>query len=126
MAVAESKLRLIDVKTGETRREFSTHGYARSFAMFGHCAVVGSEETNVVEAFDLGGQSEQAVFAAKVDLSMQDFSGLKTIAIDKDSGTIFARASYACNPLIEACDHDNNRIVKFEANVSRHLVLACQ
>lgn len=126
LASRENKLRVIDFISGEIRREFSTNGFPRSFVTFGHCVIVGGDETNVVEAFDLSSQSDVPVFLTKVDLPVDEFSGIKSLAIDQNSGVLFARSSYACNPILEACDKDNNRIIKFDGSTASQLTSACK
>lgn len=126
LASRENKLRVIDSVSGEIRKEFVTNGFPRSLVTFGDCVIVGGDETNVVEAFDLSRGSRDAVFVAKVDLSVHEFSGIKSLAVDKHKGTLFARSSYACNPLMEPCDDDNNRVVKFDQLTTSQLTAACK
>jgi hypothetical protein len=126
LASRENKLKVIDSVSGEILREFSTDGFPRSFVTFGHCVIVGGDQTNVVEAFDLNRQSDLPVFSTKVDLPADEFSGIKSLAIDKNRGDLFARSSYACNPIIEACDKDNNRVIKFDSSTASELTSACK
>lgn len=125
-ALAESKIRVIDSATGDIRREFQTKGYPRSFVSTGHCIVVGNDETNVVEVFDMNSDSATPAFAAEVNLSADEFSGIKSIALDQTTGTVFARAANACNPITEACDKYNNRVVKFDQDFADRILTSCK
>jgi len=124
-ALGERKLRVIDTITGKTQREFQTKGYPRTFDLTGHCIVVGNDETNVVEVFDLKSETDKPSFAAEVAMPASEFSGIKNIAVDDVTGMVFARASYPCNPLMESCDQDYNRVVKFDAAFAERIKATC-
>lgn len=124
-ALSESKVKIIDSVSGQIRREFQTKGYPRSFVTAGHCILVGNDETNVVEVFDINAESTTPAFAEEVKMAAEEFSGIKSIAIDQASGTVFARAARACNPIMEACDHDNNRVIKFDQEFAARVKSAC-
>jgi hypothetical protein len=125
-ALAENKIVIVDSKSGQMRRELRTKGYTRSFEFFGHCVLAGDDENNIVEIFDLNSSSDLPVMAEEVALTGDEFSGIKSIAVDQSSGMIFARASLACNPMMEACDKDYNRVVSFGAEAAERLRKACQ
>jgi hypothetical protein len=124
-AWSESKVRVIDSSTGEIRREFATNGYPRSFVLIDQCIVVGNDETNVVEVFSLKGESSTPIMTANVGLDATEFSGIRSIAVDQASGNVFARSSNACNPMATNCDHDNNRVVKFDQALSSQIKASC-
>jgi hypothetical protein len=126
LASAENKLQVISPKSGEVLREYTTSGFPRSFVTYGRCVIVGGDETNEVEAFDLSSEANERVFALKIDMSYEEFSGIKSIAVDHRSGNLFARSAYACNPIIEPCNHDYNRIVKFDDVAISELSKACR
>jgi hypothetical protein len=124
-ASAESKVQVIDTTAGAIRREFQTKGLPRSFDMTGHCLVVGNEDTNVVEIFDMNKNSEKPAFAAEINMPPEEFSGITRVAVDPNSGTIFARASWACNPVIEPCEHDFNRVVTLGVDTAKRVKTLC-
>jgi hypothetical protein len=124
-ASAESKVQVIDTASGTVRREFQTKGLPRSFDMTGHCLVVGNEDTNVVEIFDMNNTSEKPAFAAEINMPPEEFSGITRVAVDPISGTIFARASWACNPFIEPCDYDYNRVVTLGLETAQRVKALC-
>lgn len=122
---AENKLILTDRIAGGLVREFPTKGFTRAVAAFGHCVLAGNDETNSIEAFDLSTMADEPVYRAAVKLEPEEWSGLKKIAVDQTTGTLFARAAQACNPLVEVCDKDYNRVVKFAPEVAAALRAAC-
>jgi len=111
IAAGENKLVILDRSSGEIRRTFPTIGYSRAFNLVGHCAIVGNDETNTVEVFDLKSKDDKAMMSEKIDLPANEFHGITQIATDESTGTIFARSNFPCNPLIEVCDQDFNRVV---------------
>ncbi len=121
----ENKLVIIDSRSGEVRRELSTKGYTRSFDFYGHCVLAGDDQKNIVEIFDLKTESNAAFLAEEVQLPAAEFSGIKSIAVDKTSGTIFARASFPCNPMVTVCDQDMNRVISFGSAAADRLRAAC-
>ncbi len=121
----ENKLILIDRVTGGLVHEFPTKGYTRAVAAFGHCVLAGNDGTNTIEAFDLNTMADEPVYRSAVKLPPEEFSGIKKIAVDPATGTLFARAARGCNPLGEVCDKDYNRIVKFAPEVAEALKTAC-
>ena len=125
-AWSESKIRIIDTVSGEIRRELQTKGYPRSFVATGHCIVVGNDETNVVEVFDLNTDSATPAFAGEVNMPADEFSGIKSIALDQSTGTVYARAAYPCNPIMEACAKDYNRVVKFDQALATRIRTSCR
>ena len=122
----DNKLVVLSRSTGSVQREFTTKGYTRSAVAFGNCVVAGNDETNIVEAFDLRTDATTPVLTGLVSLPAEEFSGIKRIAIDAATGTTFARASLACNPLIDACTNDFNRVVTLGAEFAAKLKAACQ
>ncbi len=125
-ALSESKVRVIDTVSGETRHEFKTKGYPRSFVITGHCVVVGNDESNVVEVFDLNGEASLPMFADEINMGADEFSGIKSIVIDDKTSTVFARAANACNPILEPCDKENNRVVKLDQSFSDRIQSSCK
>jgi hypothetical protein len=102
-----------------------TNGFTRTFDFIGQCVVAGNDETNSIEVFDLRQTDNTPRVTINVKLPASEFSGIKRIAVDPASGMIFARASLACNPLMEKCVADNNRVIKFDAAVAAKVKAAC-
>jgi hypothetical protein len=125
-ALALNKLLVFDSTSGTLKRELSTSGYTRSFAITGHCAIAGNDETHNIEVFDLNSKEDTALFSEPVNMPLEEFSGIKQIAVDEATGTVFARSTIACNPLIEACDKDDNRVVTFGPSVAQKIQGLCK
>ena len=87
--------------------------------------VAGSDETNKIEFFDQRSDDVLPVMTAVVKLPIEEFSGLKRIAIDQTTGTLFARSTKPCNPMTEVCDKDDNRVVRFTDDVTAEIRAKC-
>jgi hypothetical protein len=124
-ARGENKLIVFDSVTGQIRREIPTQGYSRSFDFTGHCVVVGNDENNSIEVFDLKSQDNKSVINEKITLPSKEFSGIKQIAVDDSTGIVFARSSLPCNPMMEVCDKDINRVVTFGAELGNSIRTLC-
>jgi hypothetical protein len=116
----------INMQTGQVSREFPINGYPRSLITAGHCVIAGNDETNTVIAFDLNNPSSVApVASTMISLSSDDFSGLKSLAVDSSTGTVFARSSLACNPVMEDCVRDYNRVISLGSEFAAKIKAAC-
>ena len=121
----DNKIVLISRADGRIAREFQTKGYTRSVTAYKNCVIAGNDETNMIEAFDLRSASETPVVSAKVELAAEEFSGLKRIAVDEQTGIVFARSAQACNLMIEPCTENNNRVITFGTEIATSLKAAC-
>jgi hypothetical protein len=125
-ARGDNKLIVIDQESGALFREFPTLGYTRSVAVLGSCVIAGNDETNTIEAFNLKSSGSSPFLTAKVELPANLFSGIKKIAVDQTTGTVFARSALACNPMIDPCTDDNNRVVTMGSEIGNKLLANCQ
>jgi WD40 repeat protein len=117
-AAQENKLVIFDTLNGKTKREIPTKGFTRSFALTGHCVIAGNDQTNTIELFDLASKENKSILTESVKMAASEFSGIKQIAVDEATGTVFARANLPCNPLLEKCTEDKNRVVSFDSTVA--------
>jgi hypothetical protein len=125
-ALDEGKILIIDSKSGSVRRELTTKGYTRDFDFIGNCVVAGDDETNIVEIFDLRKSDNLPFMAEEVNLPFEQFSGLRSVAVDRATGSIFVRSSLPCNPVTDVCDKEYNRVVTFGAESAQRVKAACQ
>jgi hypothetical protein len=122
----ENKLVVIARDTGEIFKEFPTQGYTRSVAVLGSCVLAGNDETNTIQAFSLRSAKDTPFLTAKVELPPNLFSGIKRIIADQTTGTIFVRSALACNPLIDPCTDNNNRVLTMGSELGSKLLANCQ
>jgi hypothetical protein len=64
--------------------------------------------------------------AEEVNLPFEQFSGLRSVAVDRATGSIFVRSSLPCNPVTDVCDKEYNRVVTFGAESAQRVKAACQ
>ena len=125
-ATALNKLVILDSLSGQIERELTTSGFIRSFSTFGHCVIAGIDGTDSIEVFDLNSSQTKPVLTEGVNLTENDFSGIKNIAVDDKTGTVFARSNIPCNPSITTCDKDFNRVVSFGDSLAESLRNRCR
>ena len=125
-AIAQNKLIIADSATGQIRREISTQGYTRTFAITGHCLIAGNDEKNTIEIFDLKSSENKSVLNAEIGMPITEFSGIKQIAIDDTTGIVFALAALPCNPMVEVCDRDDNRVVSLGSELGNAIKNSCR
>ncbi len=124
-ASALNKLIILDSASGQIRRELPTLGYTRAFVLTGHCLIAGNDETNTIEVFDLNSKEDKAIITENVKMAAAEFSGIKQIAVDNATGTVFARSNFSCNPMTTTCDKDYNRVITFGTTVAENVRKLC-
>lgn len=125
LASGENKLLLVNRANGEIEKEFPTAGYSRVFNQIGHCAIVGNDVANSIEVFDLKSNENKAILTETISLPADEFSGIMQIATEESTGTIFARSNFPCNPFIEVCNQDYNRVITFGPDVAKKVKTLC-
>lgn len=126
IAKAQNKLMLVDANSGEVKREIPTQGYTRSVIVSGHCLLAGNDTNNTIEVFDLNSTENKSVLKEVIAISADEFSGIKQIAVDNTTGVVFAQAALPCNPMMQLCDKDNNRVVSLGAEFAKSLQKLCR
>jgi WD40 repeat protein len=126
IARAQNKVLLVDSNSGEVKREIPTQGYTRSVVVSGHCLLAGNDTNNTIEVFDLNSNENKSVLKEAITLSEDEFSGIKQIAVDDTTGVVFAQAALACNPMVQVCDKDNNRVVSLGNDFAKSIQKLCR
>lgn len=105
-------------------------GSPRALATLGHCVLAGDPWTNAVSVIDVSGLGTGATptVIARLDLglSSDEFRMLRSLAVDPSRGRIYARSNYACNPMIDRCDQDYNRVVALDSEAAGEVATQCR
>jgi hypothetical protein len=115
LAVSEAggdRVNLIDRSTRELKKEIAIEGAPKSMQKIGQCLVVGSElsrQVNLVSVKDLS--NPQIVGTLDFSTYGGHFRGLRTVAVDEQTGRVYGRSAYACNPMLQDCSKSWNSIV---------------
>jgi len=122
-----NEIHVLDVEKTQITATAETFDGARTLKTIGSCAVVGSYESRVVEVFHTSNDHRalEKILTLKVDLPQNEFMRLSALAIDTQTGKIYARSNFACNPFMQICDEDWNRIVSFEGTYKDKLKQTC-
>ena len=115
LAVSEAgadRVVFVDRLTKEIKGEVIVEGEPRSMVKLGHCILVGSRQSRAVTLINI----KDSLAPAKVgslDFTTTDgaFRVLDKITADQNSGRVFGRSSYACNPVMETCEKTWNSVV---------------
>lgn len=115
LAISETegdRVNLVDRVTKELKVELTVAGSPRSMSKVGQCLVVGSESSRQVNVVSIEDLSKPEIVAT-LDFSTTGghFRGLRKIAVDGQTGRVYGRSSYACNPLTMDCSKSWNSIV---------------
>lgn len=123
-------INFLDSRTGQPVGEAQGVSSPRSLATFGHCVLAADPWTNVVTVVDVEGlgtgSNPPVVGQLDVGLSTDEFRALRNIVVDPETGLVYARSNFACNPMTDACDKDYNRVVALDPEVTGPLLEQCR
>jgi hypothetical protein len=121
------QIAVYDLNARQLVNSVATISDARSVDSFGHCAIVGSFETKAIEIINLSNPSEPVILnRTEIALPDAEFARLSQLTVDDERGTVYARSNFACNPMVEACDTDRNRVIAFGKDVTEVLMTQCR
>jgi hypothetical protein len=121
------QIAVYDLNQRQVLNTVATVEDARSLDSFGHCAIVGSFEGKAIEIINLANPAQPVVaHRAEVNLPDAEFARLSQLSVDDERGTVYVRSNLACNPMVEACDTDRNRVVAFGKDVTEILLTQCR
>lgn len=89
-------------------------GTPHGLAQLGSCLVVGSETTKRVSFYDLKDTAHARLALWDLSGAGAKLLGIRNLAADPQSGRVYVRSAYACNPLDTKCGPDRNSVVMAE------------
>lgn len=121
------QLIVVDTNSSTVVGTAPINGEPRSVTSFGKCMIVGSWDTRVITAVDVSTPAAPVVVGeSAIDLNQNDFYHIDRVAADISSGQVFARSNFPCNPMIDVCDKDWNRVVVLTGDDAQKFVSACR
>ena len=114
LVVAEANRGIVhfaNLRTGE-KVEFETGGSPKSVTVAGTCLIVGMEveKKGMVLKAPANGPVE-IVGSFDFNSFGESFRGLRRVAADVASGTIYGLSAYPCNPIVQSCPDTWNAVV---------------
>ena len=130
VAVNESgagQLLVVDVQKSTLLSTTPVGGSLRSLTSMGRCILVASDEARTITAVDIRQPSQtKVVGVVPINLDSNSFKMLNKIVADSQSGRLYARSNFPCNPMITVCDKDFNRVVYFEGTEAEKVANSCR
>jgi hypothetical protein len=103
LAVSEegaSQVLLLDPKSSQLTSTIPVAaGTPRGLAQLGNCLVVGSEASRKVSFYSLKTSPQSLVATWDLSGAGQSLMGIRDLAVDPASGTVYVRSAYACVPM---------------------------
>ncbi len=120
-----NQLLLLDKNTLQLSFELNTPAEPRGVTAFGQCALAGSFSERGVRVFRrTADQKYEVALDLAMDLSGNEFARLFQITADASTGRVYGKSNFPCNPMVEVCDRDYNRVVSWESE-SAAILAAC-
>jgi hypothetical protein len=118
---------IVDATTGSIVSTTVIAEDSKSHAIMGKCAVIASRTDKSVQFLDISNTAApKQVMTLAIDLPAGEFRFLDKIDVDPVSFQVFARSNFPCNPLMEACNEDWNRVVTFKGETASKIAANCR
>jgi hypothetical protein len=118
---------IVDATTGSIVSTTVIAEDSKSHAIMGKCAVIASRTDRSVQFLDISNTAApKQVMNLAIDLPPGEFRFLDKIDVDPVSFQVFARSNFPCNPLMEACNEDWNRVVTFKGETASKIAANCR
>jgi hypothetical protein len=106
------KVRLLDQASLQEVAVIDADAGVQSLAHSSKCLFVANRESRSVNVYNLENLRAPAlVQTLEVDLSLDEFYSMNKMVVDTATGAIYGRSNYPCNPWVEECVRDYNRVV---------------
>lgn len=120
------ELVVLDAKNLSVVAELKTAAEPKAVQAMGNCLFAGSFTQRGVQVFKkTSASSFEPVISLPMDLPESEFARLFFLAVDDSTGRVYARSNLACNPMVEICNDDRNRVVSWPAE-SAQVLAACK
>jgi hypothetical protein len=99
----------------------------RALAVMGKCAITGSQLERKLSVIDIKDPAAPfQTMSLTVDLPESEFRQLSHMVADPVNGKVYLRSNFACNPMIDPCTSDWNRIVVLAGEEAAKLAAICR
>ena len=111
---AQGRLIGIDTKTDTFAWQMPTGSSPATLATAGKCVVLGDMHEKLVHVVDVSGSSPVVLHVESIKSPETQFRGLSKVTVDLQTKRVFARSNIPCNPILEECPNDFNRVIVLE------------
>lgn len=116
-----------DLKTGEVIGQAAIQGRSGSTEWLGKCLIASAIENKSVLVFDVT-NPQQPQLLKTIDFSATGtvFKGMRGMTIDTETGRVYGRSSYPCNPLMGPCPATENSVAVLDQATSAEILGLCK
>lgn len=98
-----------------------------ALTVMGHCVITGDQVEKKIAVIDVRDPAAPfETMSLSVDLPAEEFRYLSHIAADPVNGKLYLRSNMPCNPMVEACTHDWNRVLVLAGEEAMKLAGICR
>lgn len=118
---------IVDANSGNVISTTAIAEDSKSHAIMGKCAVIGSRAAKTIQLLDITDRAApKNLMTVAIDLPSGEFKTLDKIDVDQVSFKIYARSNMPCNPMVEVCNEDWNRVVTFTGEMATKIAANCR
>lgn len=118
---------IVDAATGTIISTTPIDEDSKSHAIMGKCAVIGARTAKTVKFIDISNTAApKEIMTLPIDLPSGEFKTLNKIDVDPVSYKVFARSNMPCNPMVETCNEEWNRVVVFSGETATKIAANCR
>jgi hypothetical protein len=118
---------IVDANTGNILSTTAIAEDSKSHAIMGKCAVIGSRSAKTIQILNITDTAApKQVMTVAIDLPEGEFRTLDKVDVDAINFKVYARSNMPCNPMIEACNEDWNRVVTFTGETGSKIAANCR
>jgi len=114
-----NRLVVLNSQTLKVNAELDAGIEPRAIASVGRCVLVGSFSGRGVRVIE---RAKEGTYSSVSDLENplpeNEFRRLFNVTADPKTGKVYARSNFPCNPMMEACTDDYNRVIAWPAGAS--------
>jgi hypothetical protein len=123
-----SQVLLYDLNSRQLISSAKTSGAdPRGLTTFGHCALTANFEDRTIDVISFKEPATpQLVGTLETTLPASEFARMSQVAADDETGMVFGRSNFPCNPMAQVCDQDWNRVVSFGDETRQMMLNHCR
>lgn len=121
-----SQISLGDLQSGTIVGSIPMNGSSGSVEWFGKCLVGSNVSEKKIQVFDvMDVKSPKLLKTIAFNDTGKIFAGLRGMTMDLETGRVYGRSAYPCNPFITKCDKTENSVAVLDNMTSKEIFDLC-